>query len=85
MEKKVEGASYPIDNIIPYNLRSPITRLSLTLFTNAEITIGATNIRDSFKRKVGSIGLDEGGESRYRLEKVRRVGPDVGPSPYRRG
>ncbi len=84
-KKKVEGASYPIDNIIPYNLRSPVARLSPTLSTDAETTTGATDIRDSSKRKPGSAGLDEGGESGHRLEKVRRAGQYAGPSPYGRG
>lgn len=47
---------------------------SPTHFIDAEITIGATDIRDSSKRKAASAGLDEGRESGYRLEKVRRIG-----------
>jgi len=84
-EIKVKGASYPIDNIIPYNLRSPVARLSPTLSTGAETTIGATNIRASSKRKVGSAGLDEGGASGHRSEKVQRAGQYAGPSPDGRG
>ena len=56
---------------------------SPTHFTDAEpeTTTGATDIRDSSKRKAGSAGLDEGGESGHRLEKVRRAGQCAGPSP----
>lgn len=38
------------------------------------MSIGATDIRDSFKRIVDSVGLNEGGEDIYRLKKARRIG-----------
>ncbi len=39
---------------------------------------GATDIRDSYKRTADSTGLNEGGESTHRSEKVRCVGEYVG-------
>ncbi len=85
-EKKGEGASYSTDNIIPHSLRSPIARLRPTHFTDAEheTTTGATNIRDSSKRKADSAGLDEDGEGMHRLEKVRYTGQCAAPSPCER-
>jgi len=38
------------------------------------IVIGATDIRDSSKRIVDSIGLNDDREGVYRLEKAWRVG-----------
>ncbi len=39
---------------------------------------GAIGIRDSSKRTADSAGLNEGGESAHRSEKVRRAGECVG-------
>ena len=85
-EKKAKGASYSTDDIIPHSLRSPIAILSSIYSTDAEpeTTTGATDIRDTSKRKAGSAGLDEGGESGHRLEKFRRTSQCAAPSPYRR-
>jgi len=82
-EKGDKGTSYSTDNIIPYTLRSPIATVSPIYFTDAapETTTGATDIRNSSKRKAGSAGLDGGGKSGHRLEKFRRAGQCAGPSP----
>ena len=39
---------------------------------------GATGLRDSFKRTADNAGLNEGGESAHRSEKVRCAGECVG-------
>jgi len=82
-EKGDKGASCSTDHIIPYSLRSPVAMWSPTHSTDAEpeTTTGATDIRDSSKRRAGIAGLDEGGESGHRLEKVRRAGQCAGPIP----
>jgi len=36
--------------------------------------IGATGSRDSSKRIVDRVDLNEGSEGKYRLEKARRIG-----------
>jgi len=43
-------------------------------------TIGAINIRDSFKRTANSASLNENKEDRHRLEKTWRAGQCAGPS-----
>ncbi len=85
-EKGDKGASCSTDNIIPYSLRSPVAKWSPTHLTDAEpkTTTGATDIRDSSKRKAGSAGLNKGGEGVHRLEKARRTGQCAAPSPYGR-
>lgn len=64
------ATSCSTDNIILYSLRSPISMWSPTHFTDAEpeTIIGATDIRDSYKRTADRARLNDGGEGVHRLK-----------------